>query len=123
MSTIKKMVPIGFILSIVWILGANFIYFDSIINYPHSIVEHYHLPLYDFFESVHDSTREKEALQWAKDNGTEHQAKMFIAMGFEFIKPVFSLSGYLKFVFLPVILTWISVFVLLQYNPRINLKK
>lgn len=117
--SIKKMdywIQLGMIMSVGWIIFSSFIYFDELTNYPASYIERYHLNLASYFNSEDDIGRRDEALQYAKANGNEAQAKYLLAIGFRFLKPIFSLWGYLCLILLPISIGWLMAYIALCRN-------
>lgn len=84
------------IFSVIWLTFGTFLYFDHLVHYPKSYIEHFEMKdWYDCFNYVDDEYRKEDAMQYAKSHGHEHQANLLIAMGLRFLKPTFSLYGYI----------------------------
>jgi hypothetical protein len=101
-------------MSIAWASIASFVYFDHLANYDAEIKsrpllyhEQLHLNLTNYFEVVDDEARRDEALAYAESKGNGTKARMFMQMGFRFLKPTFSKVGFFRLVFLPIFLWWI----------------
>lgn len=101
-------------LSLVWIAVASFFYMENLAHHPKSYIEHFQLrSTYDCFGYVDDLYRKEEAMDYAKAHGNEAPAKLLLAMGFRFLKPVFSLQGYLTLILAPIIWSLFALLVLL----------
>jgi hypothetical protein len=105
MSSTYKLI---FFLLIAWLITTSFLYFDNLIHYPKSYVEYFNMGyIRECFSYIDDIDRKEEALDYARSHGRGAEAEMYLDMGLRFLKPIFSLNGYIKLLFLPLVIIWI----------------
>ena len=105
MKNLKSwLLGLGVVFFLVWGSFASFLYLDHSVNYPEMLSEKYGFSrvLFDSFNWEDDTRREEAALLYARSHGREHEANLLIASGFRFLRPIWTVGGYLRFVALPI---------------------
>jgi len=97
---------LGFFLSITWIAGVSFIYFDELANYPSYATRIGSMYLDTSFGWEKDVEKTHEAHVDAINRDEDFSYDAF------FLKPIFNISGYFRLILLPIILIWLIMFLM-----------
>lgn len=99
---------IGIYSAVIWLVLSSCFYVDNIVHYPKSYIEYFNISfLFSCFNTEEDTDRKEEALDYAKAHGKGVEGELLLAHGFKFLKPSFSLLGYLKLVCAPIVFLWL----------------
>ena len=94
---------LGIVISAVWLLIGTFAYFHEISNHPSWLKG---LPQLAY-QWVQDNEFTQKAHQNARLEGKD------FSNNYIFLKPTFSASGLLSFIFAPIIVSWVVVYLLI----------
>jgi hypothetical protein len=103
MKKLNGWVRLGIVVSVIWALSATFIYVDEIVNHPSFAAEY---RLHRYFGWTDDIEATQKAHEKAKAQGEDFSER------FLFQKPLFSLTGYLQLAFVPLVVCWLGVYLL-----------
>lgn len=101
MKRLNGWARIGVVLSVAWVAISSYVYVDEIFNHPSYGATH---NLCGYFKWVDDPEATEKAHLAARAEGKDFSNR------FVFTKPVFSLFGYFKLGFLPIMFGWVGAY-------------
>jgi hypothetical protein len=102
---------LGILISVAWLLATSWAYFDELWNNPSAMTTYLPDSSYELYEWVSDLDFTQKAHEDHKLQGKD------FAYGFIFLKPTFSISGFLTFSLSPILASWLVVYLVI-YTSR-----
>ena len=96
MKKINGWARLGIVLSVVWLAGTSFAYFNEIISYPSYFTDNLPFGIFDWIEDT-------EGTAEARAKGNDFPD------GFALVMPAFSLKGYFMLTVFPLLIVWLGI--------------